>query len=260
MGVAIAYELGGSLSQINRTMDEIEDGQAPAQEQTTTKPNPFKGTQGPSTSISRRSKPEPMCLFKEKCFSCNHGAGLEFEQLQAKYEAERRRKIVLVTDATTRASILKFCEARRDYEGDLILARIQNVPEVGAKYHYDCYLRFAKFKFVDEDNVPVDSSLDKCTKFAIGYILENNDDCQFSLREIIEKSGEDVTDLRTIKTKLNDYFFGKITFSTTRNDCIITYLGGSEDFFADFLVEKRSHDENVERQKIVFYGSENHIE
>ncbi|KAJ8686055.1 hypothetical protein QAD02_021848 [Eretmocerus hayati] len=220
----------------------------------TAEPNPVKGTKGAPRNISRRSKPEPKFPFKEKCIFCDGDAGAEYQKSQAKNRPERRRKIALVRDSSTRDSILHFCKFRNDHKGNLVFARILNVPdlvEVGARYHYDCYPRFAKFKMFDDGDLPIDSALDKSTRFAIQYILENNDDCQFSLRELIEKSGENVTDLRTIKSKLNDYFFGNIAFSTIRNDCIITYLARSEDILADFCMQKRSKDENGQREKVV---------
>ncbi|KAJ8678207.1 hypothetical protein QAD02_013994 [Eretmocerus hayati] len=204
------------------------------------------------TSI--RAKPQQEYLFKEKCLFCDGDASDDYEKQQRKNGPERARKVARVQDDSTRISILKLCKERNDHEGALVYARIESVPDlikVGARYHYDCYPKFAKYRLTDDDGNCIDSSLDKATQFIIQYILENDDDCQFSLQDLIEKSGEVLTDWRTIKDRLNAYFFGKIVFSTIRKDCIITFLGRSKDILADFWMQKRSKDENAERAKIV---------
>ncbi|KAJ8685091.1 hypothetical protein QAD02_020884 [Eretmocerus hayati] len=138
---------------------------------------------GSTRTISSRSQPQQKSPFTGKCISCNGDASADYEGMERRKGPDRVREVACVRRSTTRASISRMCESRKDYEDDLVYARIGNVPDlvqVQARYHCDCQPKFFNHRFVDEDGTPLDSNLDNATKYAIRYIIENDDDCQLS--------------------------------------------------------------------------------
>ncbi|KAJ8685740.1 hypothetical protein QAD02_021533 [Eretmocerus hayati] len=180
--------------------------------------------------ISTRSTKEADFTFTEKCFICGCDAGSDFELKQKKLELHKQRRVSRVTQNTTRQSLLDISQQRKDHEGDTVFERINNVPDLverDARYHSDCFRRFCKHFSHDRKGRPLHPYVDDLTQFIIRSILEDNDDCQFSMRELIQRSGQDdVTDFRHVQERLRLYFH-------------------------DSVFRKRCNDEAAEREKIV---------
>ncbi|KAJ8685596.1 hypothetical protein QAD02_021389 [Eretmocerus hayati] len=205
--------------------------------------------------ISTRSTKKDDFPFTEKCFICGCDAGSDFELKQKKLELHKQRRVSRVTRNATRQSLLDICQQRKDYESDTVFERINNVPDlvkVDARYHSDCFPKFCNYFSHDQKGRPLHPYVDDLTQFIIRSILEDNDDCQFSMRELIQRSGQDdVTDFRHVQERLRRYFHDSVVFTNIRNDVIITYIDKSKQILSDSWFRKRCNDEAAEREKIV---------
>ncbi|KAJ8671111.1 hypothetical protein QAD02_002370 [Eretmocerus hayati] len=221
----------------------------------TQKNAPSKGSKPPSSRPSTRANKVEEFSFTTMCMFCGLDVGPDYELRQKKLNASRRRKIGFIKQNETRQSIITACKARNDHESYVVLQRIADVLDLverEARYHCDCMAKYVKLESRDVNTSSSAHSLDSLQNFIVDYIHKNDDDCQFSLRDIIKESGEDVHDLRGIHERLDRFYKGEVVFTSIKNDIILTYIGKSKDILSQsWFSRKRSNDEQEDRLKIV---------
>ena len=142
----------------------------------------------------------------------------------------RRREYSCVETIEYVKSLITRAKERKDEWGTDVLVRVEAVNDLiaeEAKYHHDCALEFRRRK--DKLNeVPGKSKKEQAFDKLCEY-LEENDECQYALKEITELmdyylDGEEGYSVKNLKWKLEKYFGSDIVitkFIGTRN--VITF-------------------------------------
>ncbi|KAJ8688308.1 hypothetical protein QAD02_024103 [Eretmocerus hayati] len=223
------------------------------------KPQPEKGPcESRLSKPSTRSNKVEEFIFTTSCFLCGSDAGPTFLTRENKKELGKRREVSRVTNSGTTQLILTVCDDRGDYEASLVHERIKGVPsltDVDARYHEDCYRKFLQHPGRGKHGRPADPTLEKVTEFIIQYVIENDDDCQFSMKEIITQSGGKITDFRLIQEKLKTFFHERIILTNIKGNTIITYLERSKTLLSNSW-RKKAEDDDKEKEKIVLAAAE----
>lgn len=164
-----------------------------------------------STSESRRqSKKAREFDFSTLCFFCGEDA------TKTKFYANIKFK----KSDKTRLNILEILNNRsldNDFNKNLRarLTSVDNLVTAEGRYHSQCLSRFYVYRPTFEIGRPVSDSINSLMQYIILYILENDEECQFSLQEIIKEYEGEVPDIRSIKKSFGTAFWRYLFFYGT---------------------------------------------
>ena len=123
--------------------------------------------------------------FESLCLICGEGASNAFIAKQSKYPASRRNVVRNITNNESKLKILDKCRLVKNkwtIKPSYRLERVENLIEVGAKYHDRCKLLLDNINpSLSEDT----SKTAKVAEFISKYIIENKEECQFSIKGVL---------------------------------------------------------------------------
>ena len=192
--------------------------------------------------------------FVSYVFFCCENASDEYIQNQKKCRQEFRQAIRIVTDDSTIDTILKANLERSDDYGAILFDRIGSQNDLiakAARYHASCFLDFTSPHVAKKRGRPLDPKVASCFEFVKDFIIENKEECQFSLDEILQQFQGEIPSVIRIVQKLEDYFGNNIIISKSGKGTIISCKSLSKKIVTDAFYKNRSKDEEQERKRIV---------
>lgn len=152
--------------------------------------------------------------FKNQCLFCGEVAD---EAAEKKKSEKYRRKIKNVSTLEFKDTVIKKAEERRDDFGELVKSRISlqfDLIAAEAKYHAAC---FTKFSNKSSSSSPLekprqDNQVTEAMLEIFNYI-ENNNDSQFTLKELKDVLTGYVPDDKTIITRLQQNYLTDIVIT-----------------------------------------------
>lgn len=186
------------------------------------------------------------CIASFNRESSIKAAAAEFARICGE-TCHKKHKIKSVRKNDTKEKILTIIKDRKlsDVFHKNIVARLNNIKdlvEVEARYHSQCMSKLY---------VPSECTVD-FIEHAIKYIDNNESQSQFSLNEIKEDfGGTTFPDLRTIKSKLSDYYKDRVQFINISKDLIILFTHKVSKKTWTEWYQNQSTDPKEERKRII---------
>lgn len=151
----------------------------------------YIATSSTSTSKNTRRSKITVFDFKHKCLLCEEDASDDFLKKEIKKPVQKRDRVHCVETLVFKESLLETARNRNDKWGSDVIFRVGIVSDLiaaGGRYHGTCGKQFFKRISTQQsskgrpENVEVTAAFD----FLCNYIENNEDQCQFSLREILK--------------------------------------------------------------------------
>lgn len=210
---------------------------------------------GPST----RSAPPASFDFGNLCFICGEDASDNFINKQAKNRHESRVVVGFVVNNSIRSKIVNFCEKTPTLYAESVLSRIISTPdlsEVGARYHRNCYKNLYNYQSESIRGRPLNPSFSAAESFVIDYILNNSDECQFSLSSILQQFSStseflECPSLQYMKKRLQLHFDSDILFFSYKKDIYMCFRDTGAEILTKNWYENKLKNKEEERQRIV---------
>ncbi len=196
--------------------------------------------------------------FKTNCFFCTEAYD---EDSERKKPYCRRRTIVKVCTTTFHNSVLLRGQERKDEWGSDVVRRICTVGDlhaVDAIYHLDCYKKFTLATLPSKKRAgrPVDEGVSEAMNEIYEYI-EKNDNCQFSMDDLLEQITGEPPTMKTIKAKMKERYGDQIVFCTIRTkQTVVCFRATGEKILNEAWYTSRCQDEQAERERIVRTAAE----
>ncbi|KAF0749504.1 Uncharacterized protein FWK35_00020019 [Aphis craccivora] len=160
--------------------------------------------------------------FKHKCLLCEGDASDEFLKKVIKKPVQKRDRVHCVETLVFKDSLLETAKNRNDKWGSDVILRVGNVSDLVAaegRYYGACGKQFFKRISTQQsskgrpENVEVTAAFD----FVCNYIENNEDRCQFSLREILNEYKGYIPTEKILKKRLIDKYGQDIVIATGIN-------------------------------------------
>lgn len=194
-----------------------------------------------SENLAKRRKlmkEERQFDFSTSCFFC----GLKAINTS-------KKKCSIVSSNETKVTILeKICTADAEFS-ERVAARIRDIDLVAveARYHSQCMSDFYRLRESVVIGRPLDEDISDISTKVINFILENDHESQFSLKDILKiESFEGIPNINLIKIRLTQYFKDDIIFFTKYNDLIICFRDAKNKVITDAWYNDRCKDEEEE--------------
>ncbi|KAE9522981.1 hypothetical protein AGLY_016612 [Aphis glycines] len=206
------------------------------------------GPSNPSPHKKRSSKFD----FRTLCLVCGEEAN---EDVEKRKRQEYRRKIKQVSTLSFKDNIIKTAESRGDRLGKIVRDRVNfeyDLVAAEAKYHDNCLISFNKYKSGGSVGRPHDENI-RLAMEEIFYYIENNNDCQFTLTELVNAITSDFfPDAKTIIYKLTARY-GKDIIITTKHAklTIICFLDTQKKILCESWYENKKSNVSEERLRVV---------
>ena len=196
--------------------------------------------------------------FKTKCFFCTETYD---EEKERKKSYAKRRTIFNVRTTTFHNSIIVRGQERKAEWGNDVLRRICTVGDLHAAdaiYHEDCYKRFLLTSAPSKRKAgrPQDEGILEAMEEIYDYI-EGNDNCQFSMDELLEQVTGELPHVKTIKEGMREKYEDRVVFSTIRTrQTVVSFRTFGDKILSDSWYTSRCKDEQTERERIVRKAAE----
>jgi len=120
-----------------------------------------------------------------------------------------------------------------------------------ARYHHQCYLNFLRSRKPSNVGRPIDHRIEVAMEEIFSYI-EENDDCQFTLKELVDACTVYTPNELTIKTKLKEKYGKRIFISTKSSSLtIVCFIDTVYDVNLRVWYKNKNCNEQEERLKII---------
>lgn len=163
----------------------------------------------PHETASLRSSSEQPFDFKTNCFLCAKPADPE------KWKREKlsgRRIVYSVRTVCVQEQCINAGRARNDKWGEEVVQRLFSIIDLVAEeavYHNDCYKTFTRTLYKGNKPSETEDHVSKGME-EIYLFMETNNDCQFSMYELMAAVTGEKLDWRTIKAKLHEHYEDRI--------------------------------------------------
>lgn len=188
--------------------------------------------------------------FRETCLFC--AEEIDFVKMK-KTKKEYRRTAYDVRTLTFQDSVKDMAKKRNDALGSLLLKRLSGSIDLVAEealYHKDCFTSFfcptSGIKRGRPESDEITTAMDE-----IYRILEDSDECQFSLKELTENLSY-IPSVKTIKRKLIEKYDDDIIISSIQNrDMVICFRRTGSKLLSDMWYAERKNNMEEERKRVV---------
>lgn len=191
--------------------------------------------------------------FKKQCLFCGEVAD---EAAEKKKREKYRRKIKNVSTLEFKDTVIKKAEERGDDFGELVKSRIilqYDLIAAEAKYHAACFTNFSNkssssspLEKPRQDNQVTEAMLE------IFNYIENNNDSQFTLKELKDVLTGYVPDDKTIITRLQQKYLTDIVITKKVGAfTIISFRDAQANILSKAWYESKKIDPEAERLRIV---------
>lgn len=117
-------------------------------------------------------------------------------------------------------------------------------------YHKSCFKEFYRCKTRAAVGRPITDDTAKVVSYVVDYILENKDECQFSLNEILKDFDGDIPSFRNINEHLLLQFNEEIQTYFFKKDLHIIYRGSIDHVLNEEWYKKRKENSDEERLRV----------
>lgn len=175
------------------------------------RPKSIKATAKAATAASSKTRQENSEArhfdFSQFCFFCDNLALKSTPTISIKHVKtdETRLKILqTLLDRCTKDEFSKKLYTR--------LAHVDDLSQMQARYHAACMTKFYTYRSTNVVGRPPNPNITNFLEYLIMHILNNNDECQFSLKNIIDSYTGEIPEIRTIKKKITRSFWRRHLF------------------------------------------------
>lgn len=210
-----------------------------------------------TTTKNTRRSDIPVFDFKHKCLLCEGDASDEFLKKETKKPVQKRDRVHCVETLVFKDSLLETARNRNDKWGSDVILRVGNVSDLVAaegRYHGACGKQFFKRISTQQSskgrpkNVEVTAAFD----FVCNYIENNEDQCQFSLREILNDYKGYIPTEKILKKRLIDKYGQEIVIATGINrQPVICFRNTGYTILTDNWYNSKKQNVEEERLRIV---------
>lgn len=207
----------------------------------------------------------PVLRSKSRCFDiktdCLYCTGVICKE--TKKPKSRRRNSSCVETLSAIDSIVTCAKDRNDDWGNEVLFRIQaetNLVAAEAKYHHDCALRFRAGHRRNESSQkgrPPDIRRTEAFQ-KLCVFLENNDECQYSLKELAKimnsfLEGDSGYETKYLKEKLKQHYGDQIMITNLKGrlENVVTFRDKGHQVVYEIWQRERKADIMTERERII---------
>ena len=101
----------------------------------------------------------------------------------------------------------------------------QNFENIKCFYHHHCYAKLYQYKSNKVIGRPMNDDMRAALNFVIDHVINNADECQFSVRKILESCEDDVSEVTMceLKNHLLNHFDNDIRIDSENLDLIIRF-------------------------------------
>lgn len=131
------------------------------------------------------------------------------------------------------------------------LKQIENLETSNPKYHSNCLSKFYQYRPNTVKGRPISEEMSEALIFVINHIINNEEVCQFSLKEILSEYEGGLPELRALKKSLENHFGDEIKMYSTRKDYFICFRDSKGQIIDDDWYKNRSSNLEEERLRIV---------
>lgn len=183
-------------------------------------------------------------------FFCGNEAN---EEKEKKKDEKKRRRISLVSTHGFKDSVIDTADKFGGDFANTVKNRIifEDLLAAKARYHLQCYLNFLRSRKSGNVGRSIDHRIELAMEEIFSYIEENND-CQFTLKELADACTEYIPNELTIKTKLKERYEERILISIkSASLTIVCFIDMIYDVNLRAWYEKKIRNEQAERLKII---------
>lgn len=194
--------------------------------------------------------------FLTRCILCSDNADEAFMNKQKKKEVSKRDTVCNVTTLDLHGKIIRMAVDRKDQWGEEVNLRLANVIDLVAsdgRYHRSCMKRF--FYKPSVTAIPGRPQLESTIgviEHISNYMESMEDECQFSLTDILKSYEEEVPSEKIIKMRLQDKYGDGIIIASGKNrETVMCLRQAGHKILSDQWYTSRKSSEEEERARIV---------
>lgn len=153
--------------------------------------------------------------FRSTCFFCNTDASDDFISKQLKLNVHRRVAVSTVATIEFRDNILETAATRGDQRGEEVTHRLGNdcIVDKG-RYHQNCMRKFVlPVRPTNINGRPQDKDITNTLQYVCNYIEGMEDECQFSLKDVLKDFPGPKVSEKSLKKMLQDHYGSDIIIS-----------------------------------------------
>uniref|UniRef100_A0A6P7H4G6 Uncharacterized protein LOC114345966 n=1 Tax=Diabrotica virgifera virgifera TaxID=50390 RepID=A0A6P7H4G6_DIAVI len=183
--------------------------------------------------------------FANTCFFCEKSVKVKSDLVRC------------ITSMDTLTNIIETAEQKEHGKEKLknLIYRLKQITDLEIekpKYHSTCLTSFYYYQPFTSRGRPISEKMSEALTFVISHILNNEEVCQFSLKEILsEFKGNDVPQLKYLQKSLEDHFGDEIKIYSTKKDYFICFRDSKGRIIDDEWYSKRKANREEERLRIV---------
>jgi hypothetical protein len=209
-----------------------------------------------SSPVKAKLRTKEALKLKNKCLFCFEEISELSLEKEKKKPLGKRRKVSEVRSIPLRDTILEQAKARNDKWGKAVAKRVINVVDLvaaDAKYHQSCFTDFFRNPIQTgfKRGRPPDEDI-QSTMHEIYSCLENSDDCQFSMKELLDQVTGYVPDERTVKENLKKRYGEEVIITSHRpKGTTVCFRDTGYKLLTNSWYNDRKVDKQQERLRIV---------
>lgn len=198
-----------------------------------------------ASPVKKKLRTDSEFDYRRNCLICANECS---EEKERKLPANYRQSIQNVRTFNLKESLMKICEHRKDTVGKDVKRRIEGVLcliAAEAKYHKTCMDRF-RCSIPSENSATAGRPQNTESLAAFNKVcdfIEEDDDCQFSLADLLQIMGDDAYTEKHFKNKLKKrYGDGNVIFTSVRNvGAIVTFRSFGNKFMTQIPTGRSLH-------------------
>lgn len=207
------------------------------------------------SGVARRVRSgQPAFNFKTTCFFCNTDASDDFISKQLRLNVHRRVAVSTVTTREFGDSVLETAAARGDQWAEEVTSRLGNdlIADEG-RYHQNCMRKF--FLPVRSTNIkgrPQDEDITTALQYVCNYIEGMEDECQFSLKEVLKDFPGPKVSEKSLKKRLQDHYGSDIIISVGQHqETVLCFRNTGYKILSQQWYKSKQANEEEERLRVV---------
>lgn len=167
---------------------------------------------------TRGANSDELFDFKQNCVICGEDASEAFLKKQIKKPKAVRDSVHYVETLPFKNSLISAAQQRND---NVVLDRLYLVSDLvaaEARYHKSCSKKyFARVSSSRPQGRPEDDDITNCFDYICNYLEENENECQFTLPEILKDFKGYIPTFKTLKARLIKKYGDEIIVTDEKN-------------------------------------------
>lgn len=166
--------------------------------------------------------------YENCCLFCGDDASPSYLE-KVKKNPSRYSTVSEVKNNDSIATVIDIIKQRAEkdeiYKNIYLRIKDKDLCAEKARYHRLCLRHVYNERLTNIRGRPLEDSIANVLQFVLNYIFEHDDECQFSLRNIVEQyEGQEKINIRYVKEKLQEILRNDIVIHTLKNDYILSFI------------------------------------